>query len=64
MTPPARYVVAVTADGAPELFGPFDSCKAAWRFANKVRTARRADAGMPAVTVEPIHPGRLAAVRL
>jgi predicted ATPase len=64
MTPPARYVVAVTADGTPELFGPFDSANAAWRFANKVRNTRRADARMPAVTVEPVHPGRLAAVRL
>lgn len=59
-----RFVVTVTTGGTPDLFGPFPSRDKAWDFANKVRKRRRRDAGMPAVDVQPVQPGRMTSVHL
>lgn len=61
---PVSFVVSVATDPTnPDLFGPFPSRDAAWKFAHQVRRDRRRDAGMPAVDVRPVRPGRMSAFR-
>ena len=59
-----NFVVTVANGGSLDLFGPFDSRNAAWAFANRLRCARPRDESMPAVDVQPVHPGRLGALHL
>ncbi|MEY9934272.1 hypothetical protein ABH926_008937 [Catenulispora sp. GP43] len=62
--PAGQFVVTVAAGGTPELFGPFPSRDKASAFARKVCRDRRRDEAIPAVSVQPVKPGRMSAVRL